>query len=114
MAADEGSDLLGNGEGEHEVVAGELALHLALEPLLALEILAGGRAAVAARAKHDMGLPALLALVDGHSTVLGPTADNRVNDLSVLLRDGLAESLEVFGSEALEDLADGAHLRAPP
>jgi len=67
MAAAEGPELFGYGEGEHEVVAGQSPLKLGIEPLAALEVLALGTVAIAAGAVDPVLLPAAVALIDNHA-----------------------------------------------
>ena len=42
MASDEQPELLWDGEGEHEVMSRELALHLVLQPLIGFVVLTIG------------------------------------------------------------------------
>ena len=65
VAADEGTELLRDGEGDEEVMCGELAVELALEPLAGFSMLTLRAVTVAAAAVHDMGPAALLAVVEG-------------------------------------------------
>jgi hypothetical protein len=67
MAAAEGPELLGHGEGEHEVVAGQPPLKLGIEPLAALEVLALRAVTVAAGAIDHVLLTAAIALIDNHA-----------------------------------------------
>jgi hypothetical protein len=67
MAAAEGPELFGHGEGEYEVVAGQSPLKLGIEPLAALEVLALRAVTVAAGAVDPMLLTALIALIDNHA-----------------------------------------------
>jgi len=48
MAADESAELLGHGEGDHEVMPVKLPIHLLCQPLPALMMLAGGAVPVPA------------------------------------------------------------------
>jgi hypothetical protein len=64
MAADEGPEWFGDGEGEHEMVPGQLPLYLFFEPLLGFVVLAAGTVAVTPRAVHDMKLMALFTVVE--------------------------------------------------
>lgn len=59
MAAQERAQLLGHGEGEHEVVRRQAALELAVQPLVGLVLVALRTVAVAAGAGHGMLLAAL-------------------------------------------------------
>jgi hypothetical protein len=52
MATDERAQLLWHREGEHEVVSGQLALQLRVEPGVGLVLLAAGTVAVAAAARQ--------------------------------------------------------------
>ena len=54
---------LGDGEGEHEVMAWQLAMQLSLEPLLGLAVLAAGAMAIAAGGGDERVKAAVLALV---------------------------------------------------
>lgn len=67
MAAAEGPELLGHGESEHKVVAGQSPLKLGIEPLAALVVLALRAVTVAAGAVDQVLLTALIALIDNHA-----------------------------------------------
>jgi hypothetical protein len=54
---------LGKGEGEHKVVAWQLALELSLEPLLGLAVLAAGAMTIAAGGRNEMVMAAVIALI---------------------------------------------------
>lgn len=65
VAADEGTEVLRDGEGDEEMRRGEMAVDLALEPLAGFSVLTLGTMAVAAAAEYDMSLATLLTAVDG-------------------------------------------------
>ena len=52
VAANEATKALGDGEGEHEVMAGKLPVDPAFEPLAGFKVLTGGAVAIAAGAMH--------------------------------------------------------------
>jgi len=81
VAADEGVELLWSGEGDQEVGPWHLPLHLIMEPLMGLVVLAGGAVAVSAGAEVEVGLPTTLTLIEGGSQGLGSTVDDGADDL---------------------------------
>ena len=48
MAANEAPELFGDGEGDHEVVSGELPLHLICQPLMGFVVLTVGAMPISA------------------------------------------------------------------
>jgi hypothetical protein len=63
VAGQKGPQGLGDSEGEHEVMAGQLTFELALQPQVRLAVLALRTMAVAAGGGDYMGMAAVLALV---------------------------------------------------
>jgi hypothetical protein len=58
MATDETAQLLWQREGEHEVVSGQLALQLGVQPGVGFVLLAAGTVAIAAAARQPLLLSA--------------------------------------------------------
>jgi hypothetical protein len=112
--ANEAAQTLGDGEGDQEMVAGELAFELLIEPLLALMVLTGGAMAISAGTIEAMELATCFALIENHSRGLGATGDHGIDDLAMCFRDGLGVALEVLGTKGSEDLIDGGHSLGPP
>jgi len=114
VAAQKRAQGLGHREGEHEVVAWQLALQPPLEPLLGLAVLALGAMTVAAGGREHVMMATVLALVADRAIGLGAALADGLDDLVVLGGDVLAEARQVLRSEAVEDLLDGTHLTALP
>lgn len=114
MASNEAAQGFGNGEGDHEVVAGKLSPDLGLQPLPGFQMLAGGAMAVAARLIYDVEVSALLALEAGDSCFFGAAGSDRIDGLSVLPVHVVPEAFKVLGTEGGEDLIDCRHDRDPP
>jgi hypothetical protein len=109
VAADEGVELLGSGESEQEVVPWHLPLHLIMEPLLGLAVLAGGAVAVSAGAEVEMRFSTALTLIEGGSEGLGSTVDDSADDLEMVPWDGILEPVHVGLPIGAEDIVDGFH-----
>jgi hypothetical protein len=86
---------LGHGEGEQEVLAGQLARSLPLQPLMALPLLAARTVPVTAGAMDDVPLPAPVAHIQGRPCGLGMAIGNRGDDVLVGLGHGRSEPVEV-------------------
>ena len=114
VAAQKRAQGLGHREGEHEVVAWQLALQSPLKPLLGLAVLALGAMAVAAGGREHVMMATVLALVTDRAIGLGAALADGLDDLMVLGGDVLAEVRQVLRPEAVEDLLDGTHLTALP
>jgi hypothetical protein len=109
VAADEGVELLGSGEGDQEVMPWHLPLHLFMEPLMSLVILTGGAVAVSAGAEEEMGFAASVALIEGGPEGLSFAVDDGTDDLEVIGGHGVFESVHVLWTVASEDVIDGSH-----
>jgi len=84
MVSDKAPKLLGNGEGDHEVMSRELSLHLIAQPLMGLVVLAVGTMPVAAGLIDDVAFTAFFTLVDHGSAIFGAAVDHGVHDLAML------------------------------
>ena len=109
MAADESAQGLGHGEGEHEVVGGQLALELAGEPGIGLGLLAAWTVAIAAAARQQLRLGARLTAIEQSAAGLRAAGDDRLDDFLVLGGHARGEAREVARAVGEEDLLDGAH-----
>jgi hypothetical protein len=114
MAADEGPEWFGDGEGEHEMMPGQLPLYLFFEPLLGFVVLAAGTVAVTIRAVHDMKLMALFTVVEGSAIGFGAAVDKSVDDLFVLDGHGLPVVLDILRAVGTEEIIDDSHVISPP
>ena len=63
VGADEAAELLGDGEGDHEVVHGQNLFELLFKPFVGFTFLADGAVAVAAGAVDPMQVAAFFAVV---------------------------------------------------
>jgi hypothetical protein len=104
VAPDKAAQSLGDREGEHEMVSGQLPFHLSFEPLPALAMLAGGTMAIPAGAENKMSPSAVLTLKVGVARIMGAALHDGVDGLFVFLRHVAAEAVEVLGTEGAEDL----------
>jgi hypothetical protein len=111
VAAREAAEFRRQGESEEKVGTGQQALLLALEPGLALVVLAGGAVAIAAALPCAVVLPASGAGVDDGAEFPRAAGGDGAQDLAVLARDGLAETRQVGGAVAAHDLGQGGHGR---
>lgn len=77
LVASEGrSQLLGDGKGDHKVVAGKLAFQLSVEPLSGFVILADRAMPITAGAVTDMDVSATATIVNHEATGGGSAADD--------------------------------------
>ena len=114
VAADEGVELLGDGEGDEEMVSWHLPLHLFIEPLMSLLVLTGGAVAVSAGAEEEMAFAAVLTLIESGSEGLGSTVDDGTDDLEVIVGHGPCVAMDIVWAVGSEDVVDGSHIRVPP
>ena len=114
MAADESAQLLGHREGEHEVVGGQLALQLGVQPGIGLVLLAAGTVAVAAAARQQALLGAGLTPIRERTAGRAATADDRCDHIFVLHGHARAEACQIGRAVAAEDLLNGAHDHRSP
>ncbi len=84
MAANKAPDLLWPSEGDHKVMAGQLSIHLFLQPLPGFLMLAVRAMPVATRTVDDMRLSAFSTSVDGCTVMIRTAVDDRVNDFAVV------------------------------
>jgi len=109
VAADEGVELLGDGEGDEEMVSWHLPLHLFMEPLMSLLVLTGGAVTVSAGAEEEMGFTTLLTLIESGSEGLGSTVDDGTDDLEVIAGHGVFVPFHVLRAVGSEDVIDCSH-----
>lgn len=75
---------LRHGEGQHEMVTGQLPLELFFKPLVGVAVLASWTVPITAGAVNGMRLPTGIALIDDGSRVFGATVDHGADHLAVL------------------------------
>ena len=109
VAAEKGSNLLRDSESSHEVIAGQLALELPLQPLSCFMVLALGTVAIAARAMQGVVFAALFALIDERTVLFRATVDDGVDHLCMLSGHGFTVTIEVLWAELAEDLVNYSH-----
>ena len=109
VAADEGVELLGSGEGDQEMVPWHLPLHLVIKPALSFLVLAGGAVAISAGSESEVGFSASLALIEGRSEGGSSAVDHGADDLEVVVGDGVVEPVDVVLPIGAEDIVDGFH-----
>ena len=114
IAADERPELVWDGKGEHEMMSGQLPLHLSFQPLSGFVVLAAGTVAVAARAGHAVKLTALLTWVNDGTVGFGSALADGVDNLFVLDGHGLPVAIEILGAVDTEDVIDEAPVISPP
>jgi hypothetical protein len=106
--------LFGDGKGDQEVMARELALDAGLEPLLSFGVLAGGAVAITAGNKELLWLSTAFTLVERDAAGLSPTRYDRIDDFAMGGGDVGSIALKVLGAEGGKDFTDGGHDRVPP
>jgi hypothetical protein len=109
MPTQEGAQRLGHGEGEQEVLAGQLTRLVPFQPLLALALLTARTVPVAAGARDHVPLPAPVADVEGRARGLGMAVGNRREHLLVGLGHGGPELVEVGRAMDPKELLEEAH-----
>jgi hypothetical protein len=109
MPTQEGAQRLGHGEGEHEVLAGQLTRPVPLQPLVALALLTARTVAVAAGAMDHVPLPAPVAHIQGRPRGLGMAVGDRGDDFLVGLGHGRPEPVEVSRPVRVKELLEAAH-----
>ena len=83
VLAHEGSQLFGDGKGDQEVMARELAFDLSLKPLLSFVVLASGTVAIAAGNKELLRGGAAIASVKSHPAGFGATRHDGIDDFAM-------------------------------
>jgi hypothetical protein len=83
VLAYESAQLFGDGKGDQEVMARELALDAGLEPLLSFGVLAGGAVAITAGNKELLWLSTAFTLVERDAAGLSPTRYDRIDDFAM-------------------------------
>ena len=109
MPTQEGAQRLGHGEGEHEVLAGQLARAVPLQPFMARALLTARTVAVAAGAMDHVPLPAPVTHVQGRPRGLGMAVGDRSHDALVGLGHGRSEPVEVGRPVRAKELLEEAH-----
>ncbi len=109
MPTQEGAQRFGHGEGEHEVLAGQLARSVPLQPLMALPLLAAGTVPVAAGAMDHVPLATRFADVEGRTGSLGMAVGNGRDYLLVGRGHGRPEPVEVGRAMRPKELLEEAH-----
>jgi hypothetical protein len=109
VASDEAAQTLGNGEREHEMVAGQLPAHLGFKPLPGLVMLAGGTMAIPARAVNNMSPSTLLTLVISLARLDSAALHYGIDGLFMLLWHVVAKAVYVVGTKGAEDLTYRCH-----
>lgn len=108
IAATKWPDLLGHGEGEHEVVSRQSAAQLVFQPIAALMVLAPWAVAVAAGSVDAVGCTAALAPIECDTEVAGAAVDDGIDDFFVLIGQ-VGKTLQVFRGKGPENIGDGRH-----
>ena len=94
--SNEAAQLFRDGKGEHEMMTGELTLHLFFQPLLGLMVLTSRAMAIAAGAIDQMGLATFFTLVEDEAAGFGATVDDGLDDFAVYFRHSLGVALQVL------------------
>lgn len=110
----EGAQRFWDRKRNKEMVAGELAPDLFLQPLLSFMVLASWAMAIAAGAIELVGLGAGFALVERNTAGFGTTGHDGIDDFAVRLGHSRGVALEVLGAEGCKDFMDGGHGPVPP
>lgn len=108
IAATKWPDLLGHGEGEHEVLPRQPAAQLVFQPVPTLMILAPRTVAVAAGSVDAVGRTTTLATIERDAEVAGAAVDDGVDNLFVLIGK-IWKSLQVFRGKGSENISDGSY-----
>jgi hypothetical protein len=109
MPTQEGAQRLGHGEGEDEVLAGQLTRPVPLQPRMALTLLTARTVPVAAGARDHVPLPAPVAHIQGRPRGLGMAAGDRGDHLLVGPGHGRPEPIEVGRPVRVKELLEEAH-----
>ncbi len=91
------------------MVPGQLPIQLGLQPLPGFMVLAIGAMPVATAAINDVALPALGALIDRSAVMTRTAVDDGIDDLTMLIRDGLAEPVGILGRIGRKDVFNRCH-----
>ena len=112
IRADYRPDLLGNGEGNHEMMTRDLPVQLFFQPRLGLVMLTQGAMPVSTGPGYIVTLPTLYTPVDSGSQPTGPTIDDSVDHFS-MARGYVGISLDVFRRELMNYLVNRFHFSTP-
>ncbi len=114
ICADEAAQVFRDGKGEQEMMTGELAFYLFLQPLTGFMVLTRRAMTISTGAIDPMELATLFALVEGNAADLGATGDDGIDYFTVYVRHCLGIAFQVLGAEGSEDLIDCGHGLGPP
>jgi len=114
MATDESAQFFRHREGEHEMVGGQLALQLRVQPGIGLVLLAAGTVTVAAAARQQELLSAGFTPIRERTIGWAGAADDRRDHLLMLPRQARAEARQIGRAVEAEDLLNGAHDHRSP
>ena len=109
MAADEASEVLWHGKGYHEMMSGQLAIQLRLQPFSGFMVLAIGAMPIAAAAIYHVLFTAFGTLIDGSAVIIRAAIDDGINDLSMFCGNGLSEPPDILWRIGLEDVFNRCH-----
>ena len=109
MTADEASEVLRHGKGDHEMMSGQLTIQLRLQPLSGFMVLAIGTMPVAAAAIYHVLFTAFGALIDGSAIMIRAAVDDGIDDFAMLRRDGLPKLVDILRRVGLEDVFNRCH-----
>ena len=112
MAAQERAQRFGDGEGQHEMMAGQLAGQLALQPRLGLVMLTARAMPIAAAAWHHMRLGAGAALIERAAGLRAATPADRPDHFLLVPGDRF-EPFDIGRAVRGEQLLEDAHLTDP-
>lgn len=103
------SSSFGHGEAQEEVGTWQQFSKLLFKPAFAFVGLTGRTMPVATRARHTMGLAALLAGVNDDTEVVGSTIFDRPHGFELIGRHVRAELLPIRLAIELKDFSHGVH-----
>ena len=113
VGANQAAGLLRDGKGDHEMMPWKLPVHLPFQPKACFMVLTGWTVPVAAGHVDDMGLAALLALIESYAGGFGATLDDGLHGLSLLTGHGRGKLVEILGAEGAKDFTDCCHSETP-
>lgn len=96
MGTDDGTEGFGDGEGDEEMMTGELVFDLFFQPLSCFVMLAGGAVAVATAFVEDMRFLAAVTVIDRDAGGWGVALDDGLHGFAMLKRDSVSETLEIL------------------
>jgi hypothetical protein len=114
VAAHEGAQGLGHGEGEEEVVAGEGPPEPFVEPGSGPVVLTLRAVAIPAGTEVPVHFPTFAARISRHATRVGPAGHEGLEGVPVRLGNAVPMGGEILGAEGPEELTELSHGRALP